>query len=70
MLCYSGVIRSCKDCTDRRLGCHAVCEKYISETEELAKKKKEFINNMEKYYKSQSKKKDKRIPYNTLFTYR
>lgn len=24
-------IRSCKDCTERTIGCHANCEKYLAE---------------------------------------
>ena len=28
------IIRSCKDCTDRYVGCHSNCEKYLSEKAE------------------------------------
>lgn len=24
-------VKCCKDCTDRYVGCHSVCEKYLSE---------------------------------------
>ena len=40
-------IQSCRECTDRYLGCHSKCEKYIREkaendaiNEEIRKKKK------------------------------
>lgn len=30
-------INCCKDCEDREVGCHAVCEKYLSEKAEVEK---------------------------------
>ena len=41
---------SCKDCTDRHVGCHGTCEKYKKESEErdairLAEKRQRDIMN-------------------------
>ena len=36
---------SCKDCTERYIGCHIKCEKYINE-------KKEFVEKITEYNKS------------------
>lgn len=33
------MIYPCKDCTDRTLGCHSICDKYISFKETRDKKK-------------------------------
>ena len=30
----SNIFKSCKDCSDRALGCHSRCEKYIAEKTE------------------------------------
>jgi hypothetical protein len=42
---------SCKNCTERRINCHAVCEKYIKwkaeddkRKEEIRKKRDELVN--------------------------
>lgn len=32
----------CRDCADRHIGCHASCEKYIKETEEIKREKNEL----------------------------
>ncbi len=32
----------CKECEERHIGCHASCEKYIKETEEIKKEKNEI----------------------------
>ena len=37
-------INCCKDCTERYLGCHSNCEKYIAKKKE-AEKIREKINN-------------------------
>ena len=34
-------ISVCKDCPDRQIGCHAVCERYIEESEQNRKKRVE-----------------------------
>ena len=34
-------ISVCKDCPDRRIGCHAVCERYTEESERNRKKREE-----------------------------
>lgn len=44
-------VKSCYKCTDRKLGCHSVCEKYIS----ACKKHKELT---EKYYAERRKQQD------------
>lgn len=33
----------CKDCTERYVGCHSSCEKYISECEQREKEKQAII---------------------------
>lgn len=30
---------ACNGCTDRHLGCHATCEKYINEVQEIGREK-------------------------------
>lgn len=38
-------VQSCHKCEEREVGCHSVCEKYISECkkkDELVKKRKEY----------------------------
>lgn len=35
------MIRCCKDCQDRCLHCHSICEKYIAEKKEHDKQRKE-----------------------------
>lgn len=32
-------IRSCKDCTERYMGCHSYCQKYLSEKAEYDERK-------------------------------
>lgn len=32
-------IHCCKDCTDRQIGCHSTCEKYIQSKEEHEEKR-------------------------------
>lgn len=39
---------SCKDCTERYIGCHAKCKDYIDE-------KKEFVEKMTEYNKQKRK---------------
>lgn len=36
----------CKDCQDRKPGCHGVCEKYINARKELDDKKSSFSYNV------------------------
>lgn len=36
------MIKSCKDCTERYIGCHSVCEKYLSEKAKNDKHKAEI----------------------------
>ncbi|MBO5969291.1 MAG: hypothetical protein J6S14_12425 [Clostridia bacterium] len=43
----------CKDCPDRKLGCHSICEKYIEYTkfrEELRRKRQEAYRQDHDYY--------------------
>lgn len=35
------MIKSCKDCQERHIGCHSECEKYISERAEYDREKSE-----------------------------
>ena len=35
---------SCKNCIDRKLGCHDICEKYLSEKAEYEKMKEEALS--------------------------
>lgn len=49
-------IYSCKDCTERKLGCHATCEKYIKDKMEHDKlkeliKKEEDVDNCIMHHK-------------------
>lgn len=37
-------IKCCKDCKDRKVGCHGQCEKYITEKEENERKAKAHID--------------------------
>lgn len=39
----------CKDCTDRILGCHTICEKYKHYKEEYKEKTKELAK-LKEYY--------------------
>lgn len=41
-----GLFDCCKDCKDRYVGCHAVCEKYI----EAKVKRNEFNKKVKKMY--------------------
>lgn len=34
-----GTITCCKDCTDRHIGCHIDCERYLAEQEQIAARK-------------------------------
>ena len=36
------VYRSCKDCKERSVGCHATCKKYLEEKELAGKQKEEL----------------------------
>lgn len=31
------MFKACKDCPDRKLGCHSTCERYLSEKAERAR---------------------------------
>lgn len=35
----------CKDCEERHIGCHADCERYIKETEEIREEKNKLWKN-------------------------
>lgn len=35
-------IKSCLNCEDRYIGCHATCERYLSEKEELEASKRQL----------------------------
>lgn len=42
------MIKCCKDCTDRTVGCHSVCPKYLEEKrihEEALEEKRHRLNN-------------------------
>ena len=42
------MIKCCKDCTDRTVGCHSVCPKYLEEKcihEEKLEEKRHRLNN-------------------------
>ena len=41
-------IKCCYECTERALGCHATCEKYIAERKALDEEKQEKRNRQEK----------------------
>ena len=43
------MIRSCKDCTQRHVGCHDTCEKYIKEQIEF-KEKTVWLQNENRRY--------------------
>lgn len=34
-------MKSCKDCDKRKLGCHSDCQDYLTELEEMHRRKKE-----------------------------
>lgn len=45
---------SCKDCTERKIGCHQYCEKYKKDNEErkkIKKYKKDTLENYESFVK-------------------
>lgn len=44
---------NCKNCTDRKLGCHGVCEDYIKISKERAEKRKKdrMLSTYKKYRK-------------------
>lgn len=35
-------ISVCKDCPDRQIGCHAICQKYIEQSEQNRKEREEI----------------------------
>ena len=49
------VFRACYKCNDRKVGCHAICDKYQKESEERSK----FV---EDQYRERKLKADLRIP--------
>ena len=42
-------ISVCKDCPDRRVGCHSICEKYIAEDKRNQKEREEARKQKEIY---------------------
>lgn len=42
-------ISVCKDCPDRRVGCHSICEKYIAEADHNRKEREESRRKKEMY---------------------
>lgn len=36
------IIRCCKDCDDRVIGCHATCERYLGEKKEIEELKEKI----------------------------
>lgn len=48
------VIKCCKDCDTRHLGCHAVCEDYLAEKAELDAEREKVFEEKQKLMDSDS----------------
>lgn len=42
-------ISVCKDCPDRRVGCHSICQRYIEQSEQHKKKREEIQKQKDAY---------------------
>lgn len=57
------IFKSCKNCPDRYVGCHSICEKYLKEVEEnkRLKEKERDRRNLDRYIGNQIAKMGDRI---------